>query len=177
MLGAVALHIHAAWATSRQSRLARRQAYRRRQAVKMTYAERTMRYGGVILLLFVLYHLAHFTWGWRAVHPDFVPGDPYHNLVVGFAAWPVTLIYLVAQLFLGFHLYHGVWSMFQSVGWVPRTARDWRRPFATTFAVVIVLGNVSFPLAVLTGALHEEPPPIDRRAASPPAVATEEGAP
>jgi succinate dehydrogenase / fumarate reductase cytochrome b subunit len=164
LLAAVGLHIHAAWATSRQSWGARRQRYRQRAAVKMSYAERTMRYGGVIILLFVLYHLAHFTWGWRAVHPDFVHGDPYHNFVAGFSSWPVALIYLVAQVFLGFHLYHGVWSMFQSVGWVPRTGRDWRRPFASTFAALVVLGNVSFPLAVLTGVVREEPPPIDRRA-------------
>jgi succinate dehydrogenase / fumarate reductase cytochrome b subunit len=174
LLAAVVLHIHAAWGTSRQSWAARRHRYRHREAVKMTYAERTMRYGGVILLLFVLYHLAHFTWGWRAVHPDFVPGDPYHNFVVGFSSWPVVVIYLVAQAFLGFHLYHGVWSMFQSIGWVPRTGRDWRRAFATTFATVIVLGNVSFPIAVLSGVLREQPPSIDRRAAAPASATGEE---
>jgi succinate dehydrogenase / fumarate reductase cytochrome b subunit len=156
LLGAVALHLHAAWSTSRQSHGARRQRYHHREAVQMSYAERTMRWGGVIIALFVLYHLAHFTWGWNVVHPDFVHGDPYHNFVVGFSVWWVCLIYLLAQLFLGFHLYHGLWSMFQSIGWVPKTARDWRRPFATAFALVVVLGNVSFPLAVLTGVVREE---------------------
>lgn len=156
LLLAVVLHIHAAWSTSRQSWAARKLRYKRREAVQMTYAERTMRYGGVIIALFVLYHLAHFTWGWRAVHPDFRAGDPYHNFVAGFSVWWVALIYLVAQVFLGFHLYHGLWSMFQSVGWTPRTSRDWRRPFAATFALVIVLGNVSFPLAVLGGVITEE---------------------
>lgn len=177
LLAAVVLHMHAAWSTSRQSRQARGQRYRRRAAVQMTYAERTMRYGGVIIALFVLYHLAHFTWGWSAVHPDFIHGDPYHNFVVGFSSWPASLIYLVAQVFLGFHLYHGVWSMFQSIGWVPRTGRDWRRAFATTFAALIVVGNVSFPIAVLTGVVREELPPVDRRAAtveSPAATAPEE---
>jgi succinate dehydrogenase / fumarate reductase, cytochrome b subunit len=160
LLAAVALHMHAAWSTSAQSRRARGRRYRQRSAVQMSYAERTMRYGGIIIALFVLYHLAHFTWGWNVVHPDFVPGDPYHNFVAGFSVWWVCVIYLLAQVFLGFHLYHGLWSMFQSVGWVPRPLdgaggrRDWRRPFATTFTALVVLGNVSFPLAVLTGVVR-----------------------
>ena len=133
-------------------------ARRQSEPVQMSYAERTMRYGGVIIFLFVLYHLAHLTWGWRAVHPDFVHGDPYHNFVAGFSVWWVALIYLLAQVFLGFHLYHGLWSIFQSIGWVPRTRSDWRRAFATTFALVVVLGNVSFPLAVLGGLVREETP-------------------
>ena len=156
LLAAVGLHIHSAWSTTQQSRAARKIPYKRRDALQMTYAERTMRYGGVIIFLFVLYHLAHFTWGWNVVHPDFIHGDPYHNFVTGFSVWWVALIYLTAQVFLGFHLYHGLWSMFQSIGWVPRTSRDWRRPFAATFALVIVLGNVSFPLAVLGGVIREE---------------------
>jgi succinate dehydrogenase / fumarate reductase, cytochrome b subunit len=174
LLGAVLLHMHAAWSTSRQSWAARQQPYKRREAVQMTYAERTMRYGGVIIALFVLYHLAHFTWGWNVVHPDFIPGDPYHNFVAGFSVWWVALIYLVAQLFLGFHLYHGLWSMFQSVGWVPRTSRDWRRPFAATFALLVVLGNASFPLAVLGGVIREDA--AQRQVGPPPAGAPfEEG--
>ena len=175
LLAALALHVHAAWSTSAQSRAARRQRYRRREPVQMSYAERTMRYGGVIIFLFVLYHLAHLTWGWRAVHPDFVHGDPYHNFVAGFSVWWVALIYLAAQVFLGFHLYHGLWSMFQSIGWVPRARSDWRRAFATTFALVVVLGNVSFPLAVLGGLVREEAPARGRAAAHAPARAA--GAP
>ena len=157
LLVAVVLHIHSAWSTTRQSAAARPQRYARRDSVQMSYAERTMRYGGVIILLFVLYHLAHFTFGWRAVHPDFVHGDPYHNFVVGFSVWWAALIYLVAQVFLGFHLYHGLWSMFQSIGWVPRTRTDWRRAFATVFALTVVLGNVSFPIAVTVGIVESEP--------------------
>lgn len=153
LLAAVLLHMHAAWSTTRTSQEAREIGYRSRRPVQMTYAERTMRWGGVIILLFVLYHLAHFTWGFDWAHPDFRAGDPYHNFVAGFRLWPIVLFYLVAQVFLGFHLYHGLWSMFQSLGYVPR-GRDWRRPFATVFAWVIVLGNVSFPLAVVTGIVH-----------------------
>lgn len=156
LLLAVLLHIHAAWATTRQSHAARPVDYKRRAPVQTTYAERTMRWGGVIIALFVLYHLAHFTWGFDVAPPmTFVPHDPYRNFVAGFSIWWVSLIYVVAQVFLGFHLFHGVWSMFQSIGWVPRSiergGHDWRRTLATAFAVVVCLGNVSFPIAVLTG--------------------------
>ncbi len=155
LLLAVVLHVHAAWATTRQSHAARPTAYRRRDTVQTSYAERTMRWGGVIILLFVLYHLAHFTWGVDVAPPaTFVPHDPYHNLVAGFSIWWVSLIYVVAQVFLAFHLYHGVWSIFQSLGWVPRTGADWRRPLATAFALVIAVGNISFPIAVLAGVIR-----------------------
>lgn len=159
LLLAVLLHIHAAWSTTRQSHAARPVGYRRRDAVQTTYAERTMRWGGVIVALFVVYHLAHFTWGLDVAPPmHFVPHDPYRNFVAGFSIWWVSLIYVVAQVFLGFHLFHGVWSMFQSIGWVPRSiARggpDWRRALATVFALVVCLGNVSFPIAVLAGVVR-----------------------
>jgi succinate dehydrogenase cytochrome b subunit len=156
LLVAVLLHIHAAAATTRQSRAARPIAYQKREPVQTSYAERTMRYGGVIILLFVIYHLAHFTWGLDVAPPAvFVPHDPYHNFVAGFSIWWVSSIYIVAQVFLAFHLYHGVWSLFQSVGWVPTSVAhhgsDWRRLLATAFAGVVALGNISFPIAVMTG--------------------------
>lgn len=154
LLAAVLLHMHAAWATTRVSHGARQVGYRNRRGVQMTYAERTMRYGGVIIALFILFHLAHLTWGFDWAHADFRPGEPYHNFVTGFQLWWVGALYIVAQVFLGFHLYHGVWSMFQSVGWAPQTGRDWRRPFAATFAFGIVAANISFPLAVITGVVR-----------------------
>ena len=81
-----------------------------------------------------------------------MPGDVYHNVVAGFSIWWVSAFYIVAQLALGLHLYHGLWSMFQSLGWHSTgDPRDWRRRFAQVFALVIVLGNISFPLAVLSG--------------------------
>jgi succinate dehydrogenase cytochrome b subunit len=156
LLLAVLLHIHAAWSTTRQSHAARPVPYKRRDPVQTSYAERTMRWGGVIIVLFVLYHLAHFTWGFDVAPPAvFVPHDPYHNFVAGFSIWWVSLIYIVAQVFLAFHLYHGVWSLFQSIGWVPTSVEhggsDWRRALATGFAGVVALGNISFPIAVMTG--------------------------
>ena len=109
----------------------------------------------ILLLAFALrvYHLAHLTWG--SAHPDFVPGDVYRNVVVGFQVWWVSALYSVAQLALGFHLFHGLWSMFQSLGWWQRdNPRDWRRRFAQVFAWAVTLGNLSFPVAVLTGTVQ-----------------------
>ena len=149
LLAAVGLHIGSAWAVTQASRAARPVPYQRKEVVQATYAARTMRWGGVIIVLFVLYHLAHLTFGW--VHPDFVEGGVRHNLIAGFRVWWVSAFYVVAQVALGFHLYHGLWSLFQSLGWNHPRYNSWRRGFAALFAWVVTLGNLSFPLAVLTG--------------------------
>jgi succinate dehydrogenase / fumarate reductase cytochrome b subunit len=151
LLAAVVLHVWAAWQVTRMSRGARPQRYSQRRPVRMTYASRTMRWGGVIILLFVIYHLLHFTTG--TVHDNFIEGDVYHNVVSGFRVWWVSLFYIVAQVALGFHLYHGLWSMFQSLGWNQPRFNPWRRWFAHAFAWIITLGNISFPVAVLTGVI------------------------
>jgi succinate dehydrogenase / fumarate reductase cytochrome b subunit len=146
LIVAVAVHIHAAYALTRINRRARPDVYRsRRDFVAADFASRTMRWSGIIVALFVVFHLLDLTWG--PANPDFVTGDPYHNVVASFERWPVAIAYVVANLALGLHLYHGAWSLFQSMGWVLRG----RREFAVAFAAVIVVGNVSFPLAVVTG--------------------------
>jgi succinate dehydrogenase / fumarate reductase cytochrome b subunit len=149
LIAAVTLHVLAAWQLSRASRAARPDAYVAGTRIHTTYASRTMRWGGVIILLFVIYHLLHLTWG--TVHPAFVPGDVYHNVVTGFQVWWVSLFYIAAQVALGFHLYHGLWSMFQSLGWNHPRFNLWRNGFAHAFAWLITAGNISFPVAVLSG--------------------------
>ena len=149
LLLAVVVHIGAAWKLTLINRRARPHDYEGRSVVQATYAARTMRWGGVILLLFVLYHLADLTFGWA--NPDFVPGDVYHNVVAGFSVWWVSALYIVGQVALAFHLYHGLWSLFQSLGWNHPAYNDWRRRFAAAFALVVAAGNLSFPLAVLSG--------------------------
>jgi succinate dehydrogenase / fumarate reductase cytochrome b subunit len=143
------LHIQAATQLTLMNRAARPVGYRDREYVVGTYAARTMRWGGVIILLFVIYHLLHFTTG--TLHPSFIEGDVYHNVVTGFQVWWVSAFYIVANLALGLHLYHGLWSMFNSVGWNNPKFNNWKKVFATTFALVITAGNVSFPIAVLIG--------------------------
>jgi succinate dehydrogenase / fumarate reductase cytochrome b subunit len=152
LLGSVGLHIWAAWSLTRTNWSARPVAYKVVTPDASTYASRTMRWSGPILLLFIVYHLLHFTVG--SVHPNFVEGDVYRNVIVGFQVWPATLFYVIAMLALGLHLRHGVWSMLQTVGAShPRWNRR-RNAAATVFTVIIVLGFLSVPLAVLAGVLR-----------------------
>jgi succinate dehydrogenase / fumarate reductase cytochrome b subunit len=159
LLVAVVVHIWAAWQVSRQSRAARQHRYLKTARVQADYATRTMRWGGVIILLFVIYHLLHLTWG--TVHPDFehpttladgsMVSNAYHNVVRGFEDKWVSLFYIVANVALAFHLYHGLWSLFQTLGWNHPKLNPWRRRLATAFAFVVTAGNISFPIAVLAG--------------------------
>jgi succinate dehydrogenase / fumarate reductase, cytochrome b subunit len=149
LLAAVGLHLWAAWRLTVAGNAARPVPYATRSRIHTGYAARTMRWGGVIVLLFVIYHLLHFTWG--VVHPSFIAGDVYHNVVTGFRIWWVALFYVAAQVALGFHLYHGLWSFFQSLGWNHPRFNRWRNGFAHVFAWLITCGNISFPVAVLTG--------------------------
>lgn len=149
LLACVGLHIHAATVLTLQSWAARPVGYQNRESIQSTYAARTMRWGGAIILLFVLYHLAHLTFGW--VHPSFQAGSVYANVVAGFQVWWVSAFYILANLALGLHLYHGLWSLWQSLGWSNARLAGLRRQLAAAFAVLITVGNVSFPVAVLTG--------------------------
>ena len=151
LLVAVGVHIVAAFQLWRQSRAARSSRYRKSDSQVFSYASRTMRWGGVIVLLFVVYHLLHFTTG--DVHPDFEYGSVYQNLVVGFQSVPVALFYIVAVGALSLHLYHGIWSVFSTLGVQnPRVERV-RRPLAAGLALILFVGYVSVPIAVLVGYL------------------------
>jgi len=149
MLAAVVLHIWSATSVTLQSWAARPVKYARYRKIEADYAARTMRWGGVILFLFVAYHLADLTYGWA--NPEFQPGAVHHNLVASFHRPLISVFYVAANLALGFHLFHGLWSMFQSLGWNNPKFNHWRRRFAAAFALIVTLGNVSFPVAVLTG--------------------------
>jgi succinate dehydrogenase / fumarate reductase cytochrome b subunit len=149
LLVCVIFHIVAATQLTLMNRKARPLGYQDRDYPAASYASRTMRWGGVIIILFVVYHLLHLTFG--TVHPSYVEGNPYHNVVTGFQVWWVSVFYIVAQVALGLHLYHGLWSMFQSLGLNNPRFNAWRRYFATAFAFIITLGNISFPLAVMAG--------------------------
>ncbi|MEM9557069.1 MAG: succinate dehydrogenase cytochrome b subunit [Acidobacteriota bacterium] len=150
LLAAVGLHIWSAWRLTLINHRARPQRYVAGvDWQKSTYASRTMRWSGVIIATYVIYHLLHFTTG--HAHGDFVYGDVYHNVVSAFQQPLVSAIYIVANLLLAVHLYHGLWSMFQSIGWTGPRFDPFRQRFAIAFAVIIALGNLSFPLAVLSG--------------------------
>ena len=150
MLVSVVLHVWAATALTLGSWTARTVGYERRQAYgESTYASRTMRWGGPILLLFIIYHLLHLTTG--QAHASFVHGDIYSNVIAGFSVWWVSAFYIFAMLVLGFHLWHGVWSMLQTLGLSHPSYNQLRTAIAWLVALVVVLGNISIPVAVLTG--------------------------
>jgi succinate dehydrogenase / fumarate reductase cytochrome b subunit len=152
LLTSVVLHIAAAWSLTRTSLKARPVPYRVVTPDASTYASRTMRWSGPILLLFIVYHLLHFTIG--TVHPAFVEGDVYRNVVTGFSVWPVSVFYIVAMLALGLHLRHGVWSMLQTLGASHPSWNAVRNGAATVFTVVVVAGFIAVPVAVLAGVLR-----------------------
>ncbi len=152
LLTATVLHIVAAVQLTRMSYAARPLSYERWEAIQATYASRTMRWGGVIITLFVIYHLLHFTFG--AV--GFAPGQykdlsVYRNVVIGFSVWYVSAFYIAAMVALGLHMYHGVWSMFQTLGVNTENASRVYRALATVSSAIVVLGNISIPPAVLVG--------------------------
>jgi succinate dehydrogenase / fumarate reductase cytochrome b subunit len=150
LIAAFALHIHSAYSLTIVNRRARPDRYQStRDYVAASFASRTMRWTGVIVGLFVLYHLADLTWG--SANPDFVRGDPYNNLVHSLERTPVAIVYIAANIALAIHLAHGAWSLFQSLGINnPRynASRWW---FARGFAALILVGNLTFPVAVQLG--------------------------
>lgn len=155
LTAAFVLHIHAAYSLTRMNQRARPMGYQsKRDYIAADFASRTMRWSGVIVGLFVLFHLADLTWG--TANPDFVRGDVYNNIVASFERVPVAALYIVANLALGLHIYHGAWSIFQSLGLNNPRLNAIRRPFAIAFAVVVAAGNISFPLAVQLGLVDQE---------------------
>lgn len=149
LLAAVGAHIAAAVALTRRSRRARPDRYKQLAPLSFSYASRTMRWGGVIIAAFVVYHLLHLTLG--TVHHDFEHGSVYRNVVSGFEVWWVSLAYIVAMVPLGLHLYHGLWSATQTLALRNPRVVAWRRPLAVAITLAIVLGNISMPVAVLVG--------------------------
>jgi succinate dehydrogenase / fumarate reductase, cytochrome b subunit len=149
LLAALGLHVWAAASLTVADRAARPVHYREFEPRESTYASRSMRWSGVLLFAFVVYHLLDLTFG--TVNPSFQSGNVFHNVVASFRVAPVALLYVVAMLLLWLHLRHGMWSMLRTLGLGhPRYERMAQR-FAALFATVVVAGNVSFPLAVLFG--------------------------
>jgi succinate dehydrogenase / fumarate reductase, cytochrome b subunit len=149
LLLCVGLHIWAATSLTLENRKARAVGYRTQQWRESTLASRSMRWSGTVILVFIVYHLLHLTTG--DVHPDFVVGDVYHNFVAGFQVWPVSVFYIAAMLALAPHLYHGVWSMLQTLGLSHPRYNPLRRVLSAFVTVLVAGGNITFPLAVLTG--------------------------
>ncbi|MEV1289794.1 succinate dehydrogenase cytochrome b subunit [Micromonospora sp. NPDC049679] len=148
---AVLGHIWAATSLALRARAARPVRYAHRGKVQGSYAARTMRWGGVIILLFVIYHILDLTTG--HLNPNGDPAHPYANVVADFAPerWYVTLFYTLAILAVGFHLRHGIYSAVRTLGQQTRRGERRARAIALGIAVVLCVGYLSVPFAVLTG--------------------------
>jgi len=153
LIVAVVLHVWSAIDLTQAARRARPQKYVLKKNIHADYAAVTIRYGGAVIFFFLLYHLAQFTWGIRGFHPDFIPGNAYHNLVIGFQNPLNVLLYLIALVVVGLHLYHGTWSMFQTLGFNNQKYDNSLRNLALALGVLIPLGFALTPLAVLFGVI------------------------
>jgi succinate dehydrogenase / fumarate reductase cytochrome b subunit len=149
LLLAAILHIDAAVQLTRRARAGRPVAYGRRHPQSSTWGARSMRWGGVLLLAFIVFHLFHFTFGnAHPSYPDFNHTTVYHNVVTGFGSPVVVLLYLAAMGALGLHLYHGIGAMMLSLGAShPRYTPAWR-VLSTVLAVLVTLGFAAIPVAV-----------------------------
>lgn len=152
---AAVAHVHSAATLTALNRKARPERYSRRDYIAVTFAARTMRLSGMVIGLFLVWHLADLTLGVEAVNGDFERGLPYENLSASFERPPVAALYVLANLALGLHLYHGAWSIFQTLGTMSPRFNPRHNPLRRGFAILVAVGiagiNISFPLAVQFG--------------------------
>ena len=152
LLACVFLHILASIQLALESKAARPVSYRKKDNSHSSYASRTMIWSGPIVGFFVAYHLLHFTTG--TVHPAFRFLSVHHNLVAGFHQPLASIFYILANILLAIHLSHGLWSLFQSLGINHPRYNPWLKNFARLFSIVIAIGNVSIPAAILAGIIQ-----------------------
>jgi succinate dehydrogenase / fumarate reductase cytochrome b subunit len=147
LLVAVFVHIVAAIALTNRSNAARPIGYTQLKSDASTYASRTMRWGGIIILCYIVYHLLHFTFGTLHLH-GFVHGRVYANLYYGFKVWYVVVIYLISMAAIAAHLYHGFWSAFQTLGISHARTLTQLKCVAKLLSIALFLGYSAIPLAV-----------------------------
>jgi succinate dehydrogenase / fumarate reductase cytochrome b subunit len=149
LLVMVLLHIWSSIQLAVRNNAARPTGYRKKKAVGSSYASRTMYWSGPIILAFLIYHLLDFTFG--TVNPAFQEGNVYSNVVASFQLPQVSAFYIIAMILLCLHLYHGLWSMLQSLG-VPQARRTPAlKRGAALIAILIAAGNISIPVSVMAG--------------------------
>ncbi|MGH7581690.1 MAG: succinate dehydrogenase cytochrome b subunit [Gemmatimonadales bacterium] len=149
LLACVLIHIAAAYQLTRRARAARPVAYRRHELQVATYAARTMRWGGVLLIAFIIFHLLHLTTG--TLHPDFHPGEVGRNVETGLNVTPVAIFYLVSMLALGLHFGHGIWSAAHTLGFSHPAYTAAVRWFSWGLALLVAGGFAAIPAAAILG--------------------------
>lgn len=160
LIAAVVLHVLMAWQLTQRAHAARPVDYRKREAQVSTIASRTMRWGGVLLLVFIVFHILHFTVG--AIDPAGVfhntdamgRHDIYGDVVASFRIWWVSGFYILAMAFLGLHLFHGAWSSLRTLGVARPSDHPLHRRLAAAVAIVVWLGFTLVPLGVIAGIVH-----------------------
>ena len=157
MFLALVIHVLLSWQTSRMSWAARTTKYKKQESLNFDFASRWMRWTGVLILVFLVYHILNMTTG--TLHAGFeaettTQSFAFHNLVTGLGNPWVAAIYIVAMVAILFHLWHGVWSLFQTLGASHPKYVGWRRPIAVVVSIVIFFGFVSIPMAILTRIVH-----------------------
>jgi succinate dehydrogenase / fumarate reductase cytochrome b subunit len=155
LIVSLVVHVWAAATLWRRAKQARRTPYVVKHHKGATFASRMMRWGGVTLLLFIVWHLLNFTVGKVNVAGG-PTNDPYNLLVDSFSTWWLTVLYLVAMAMLGAHLHHGIWSAAQTLGHTgTAAARAMWRQIAFVTALVIVVGFSLVPIFVLAGVISK----------------------
>jgi succinate dehydrogenase / fumarate reductase cytochrome b subunit len=151
LIVAVTLHVVAAVQLTAQSRAARPIGYTKRESQVATIASRTMRWGGFLLLVFIVVHILHFTTGTIRPAGVFARGDVYANVVSSFRIWWVTLFYVLAMIALGLHLFHGAWSSVRSIGVSPPSPQPLHKSLSVVIAFLVWAAFTAVPVAVALG--------------------------
>jgi succinate dehydrogenase / fumarate reductase, cytochrome b subunit len=160
LIVAVVLHVLMAYQLTRISAAARPIGYQRKEAQVATLASRTMKWGGVLLLIFIVVHILHFTTeqidpgGWRGMTDAHGNRDVYGNLVASFRIWWVAAFYIISMIALGLHLYHGAWSSVRTLGHAKESPNPLHRRIAAVVAGIVWLGFTIVPVAVITGLIR-----------------------
>jgi succinate dehydrogenase / fumarate reductase cytochrome b subunit len=162
LLAALVLHVLMAWQLTQIKNRARPVGYARKEPQVSTVASRTMRWGGMLLLVFIVFHILHFTTGTvfpvasapDALYPAFSHTDVYGNVISAFRNLWVSAFYIVAMLFLMLHLFHGAWASVRTLGLSKPSPQPLQRHVATAVAVVVWLGFSAIPVAVLLGVIR-----------------------
>jgi succinate dehydrogenase / fumarate reductase, cytochrome b subunit len=156
LLLAIAVHILMAVQLTKLNKTAKAQGYHRQNYRASTFASRSMFVGGLFVLFFVVYHILHFTIG-LSVLGAFEEGEVYHNVVRGFQAWHNVAIYTVALCAISLHLYHGAWSIFQTLGLDSPSVNPLLRLSAKALSVILLVGFLVVPFAIICGvvSLHQ----------------------
>ena len=160
LIVSVVLHVLMAYQLTRMSSEARPIAYQKKTPQVATLAARTMKWGGVLLLVFIVFHILHFTTqnvdpaGWRGMEDSRGDRDVYGNIVASFHIWWVSLFYIVAMVALGLHLFHGAWSSLRTLGYAKPSGHPLKRKISLALAIVLWAGFTLVPLGVILGILR-----------------------